>query len=413
MPSATATFFLNVSAIQALCRGENGTALRYTSGGAPTTSFGASGDFAFDLVGSPNYYDLYGPKTTVWPATAIRLTTFSQVTSYVSTFSSTSGWQVYLITDGVSGNAQLSALKINIPTSLSAYPLDVRANNMPLFRIHNTGNVAVSGGFYINHPIVSNLSLGIEDTIKTGTNAAVMSGDVLIKGAFATQATANLSAGVIFGAPSLTSSVSSRKNFVYDHKSGFVGVGINWSQLSELSAYGSLYVQGGPQGLPVVIRDSSLAVLGNDGSTITLGASGYKVGVKVPSVAGLTADLTVNGSISARDCIISAVTADTFRITSNTFNAQAGTTYVLVGNDNGKFITMSNATSSTVAVPAGLPVGFNCSIAQLSLSAVYLSAGPGVTINSRGGLMRTNGQYSQATLVSYSSNIYLLGGDLT
>ena len=316
MPSATATLFLNVSAIQALCAGAsgtNGTALRYTSGGAPSLTHGASGDFTFDLSNSPLFYDLYGPKTTTWPTTAIRLTTFAQVTSYVTTLGTSSGWQAYLNFNGTLGQGQLSSLRITTPSTSTVYPLDIVANGATRLTVAATGAASLTGGWYVNYPVTSNLSLPFEDTIKTGTNSVVASGDSFFKGALVVSNTTLLSGNVILGAPSLVSDVSSRKNVVYDKNSGFLGIGINWSQLSELSAYGSVYINGGPNSLPVVLKDSSLAVIYSSASTssiFTLAASGTRVAVNVPAVTGLPANFTIGGTVSASGSVTSNLIYD-------------------------------------------------------------------------------------------------------
>ena len=88
MATSTSTFYLNVSAIKALCQGVSGApgitqpGIRYGYV-APTISVGASGDFFFNIA-SLSSYQLYGPKTTTWPTSAITLTTAEYLTSYVT-----------------------------------------------------------------------------------------------------------------------------------------------------------------------------------------------------------------------------------------------------------------------------------------------------------------------------------------
>lgn len=317
MPSATATLFLNVSAIQALCAGAsgtNGTALRYTSGGAPSLTHGASGDFTFDLSHSPLYYDLYGPKTTTWPTTAIRLTTFAETTAYVTTLAGSSGWQTYLSYGGTLGQGQLSSLKIRTPSTSTVYPLDIVANNATIMTVASTGAASLSGGWYINYPTTTNLLLPFEDTIKTGTNCIAASGDAFIRGALVVTNTSLLSGNAIFGEPSLTSTVSTRKNIVYNKNSGFLGVGINWSELSTVSAYGSVFINGGPNSLPVTLKDSSLYVVYSsvaDPGLLNFAASGTRAAVNVHALTGLPANFTVGGTISASGSITSNLILDT------------------------------------------------------------------------------------------------------
>jgi len=94
-------------------------------------------------------------------------------------------------------------------------------------------------------------------------------------------------------------------------------------------------------------------------------------------------------------------------------NAQTGTTYTLVAADNGKTVTLSNASAITLTVPSGLGIGFNCLLVQIGAGQVTVSAGAGATVNSRGSMTKLNGQYAAGSLVAYAANTFVLAGDLT
>lgn len=91
-------------------------------------------------------------------------------------------------------------------------------------------------------------------------------------------------------------------------------------------------------------------------------------------------------------------------------NAQTGTAYTLLSSDNGKIITLSNASAITVTVPSGLGEGFNCTLIQLGVGTVSVSESS-TTINNRNSHTSIAGQYSSATLLAYSSNTFLFQGD--
>jgi hypothetical protein len=93
-------------------------------------------------------------------------------------------------------------------------------------------------------------------------------------------------------------------------------------------------------------------------------------------------------------------------------NAQTGTTYTLVAGDNGKIITLNNASAITLTVPSTLPTGFNCTIIQLGAGQVTVTAS-GVTIQNRQSHTKLAGQYAMATLVEYSANVLAFQGDTT
>ena len=92
-------------------------------------------------------------------------------------------------------------------------------------------------------------------------------------------------------------------------------------------------------------------------------------------------------------------------------NAQTGTSYTLLASDNGGMVTLSNAAAITLTVPTGLGKGFNCLIKQLGAGVVTVTAS-GTTLQSRGSLVATNGQYAVAALVAHQANTFSLSGDL-
>jgi hypothetical protein len=92
-------------------------------------------------------------------------------------------------------------------------------------------------------------------------------------------------------------------------------------------------------------------------------------------------------------------------------NAQTGTSYTIDDSDHGKIVTCSNAAAITVTVPSGLPIGFACEVIQIGAGTVTFSAS-GTTINSAGALLSIGAQHAAAALVSYTSNVFNLSGNL-
>lgn len=91
-------------------------------------------------------------------------------------------------------------------------------------------------------------------------------------------------------------------------------------------------------------------------------------------------------------------------------NNQTGTTYTLQASDNGKVVTLSNAAAITLTVPSGLPVGYNVMLVQLGIGQVTV-AGSGVTVRHRQSHNKLAGQYAEAVLTVYASNLALFAGD--
>lgn len=106
-----------------------------------------------------------------------------------------------------------------------------------------------------------------------------------------------------------------------------------------------------------------------------------------------------------------AVAGPAFQATASTINAQAGTTYSLDASDNGKVVTLNNASAITVTVPAGLGAGFSCLLVQIGAGQVGVTAS-GTTINSSGSKTHLAEQYAAASLFAYSANTFVLAGNI-
>jgi len=93
-------------------------------------------------------------------------------------------------------------------------------------------------------------------------------------------------------------------------------------------------------------------------------------------------------------------------------NAQTGTTYTLTQNDNGAVITCASGSATTVTIPVGLGKGFNCLIIQIGAGTVTIAGATGVTLNNADSYTDISGQYGAATLYSYATDTFYLGGQL-
>jgi hypothetical protein len=95
---------------------------------------------------------------------------------------------------------------------------------------------------------------------------------------------------------------------------------------------------------------------------------------------------------------------------SANMNTQTGTTYTLSTSDNGKIITLNNASAITLTVPA-LFAGFNCMIVQLGSGQVTI-AGYQVTISNRSSNTKTAGANAIATILGLTSTTFISSGDM-
>ena len=97
-------------------------------------------------------------------------------------------------------------------------------------------------------------------------------------------------------------------------------------------------------------------------------------------------------------------------------NAQTAS-YTAVLTDDGKLVTMSNASANNFTVPPNSSVAFGIgtqiNIAQLGAGSTSIVAGAGVTINSAGTKLKLGAQYAVATCVKTDTNTWFVVGNLS
>ena len=180
-----------------------------------------------------------------------------------------------------------------------------------------------------------------------------------------------------------------------------------------------------------VLTSSDLIFFRNNASPVaSFGFSGSTSGtttVQATAVAGTTT-LTLP---AATDTLVGKATTDTLTnktltspvingatigtsIINLTLNAQTGTTYTPVLTDNGKLVTLSNASAITLTVPTNASVayatGAQINIQAIGAGQVTVVGDTGVTVNGTGTKLRV--QWSAATLVKMGTDSWTLIGDL-
>ncbi len=180
-----------------------------------------------------------------------------------------------------------------------------------------------------------------------------------------------------------------------------------------------------------VLTSSDLIFFRNNASPVaSFGFSGSTSGtttVQATAIAGTTT-LTLP---AATDTLVGKATTDTLTnktltspvingatigtsIINLAINAQTGTTYTPVLADNGKLVTLSNASAITLTVPTNAsvayPTGAQINIEAIDAGQVTIVGDTGVTVNGTGTKLRT--QWSAATLVKLGTDSWTLIGDL-
>lgn len=92
-------------------------------------------------------------------------------------------------------------------------------------------------------------------------------------------------------------------------------------------------------------------------------------------------------------------------------NAQTGTTYTLALTDQGKQVTMTNASASTLTVPpnssVAFTIGVRIQVVQLGVGVVTLTAGAGVGFTSLATSFAM-ARYQVATLIKTASDTWVV-----
>jgi hypothetical protein len=182
-----------------------------------------------------------------------------------------------------------------------------------------------------------------------------------------------------------------------------------------------------------VLTSSDLIFFRNGSSPLSsLGFSGSTSGtttIQATAVAGTTT-LTLP---AATDTLVGKATTDT--LTNKTLtspvingatigtsvinlatNAQTGTTYTSVLEDNNKIVEMNNASANTLTIPlnssVAYPVGAQINVLQTGTGQTTIAATAGVTVNATPGL-KLRAQWSSATLIKRATDTWVAVGDLS
>jgi len=97
------------------------------------------------------------------------------------------------------------------------------------------------------------------------------------------------------------------------------------------------------------------------------------------------------------------------------YNEQTGTTYTFVLGDQGKLVTLDNASAISATVPpnssVAYPIGTKIDLLNKGAGQVTVVAGAGVTINTAQTLL-LRAQWSAASLIKLATDTWVIVGDL-
>lgn len=118
-------------------------------------------------------------------------------------------------------------------------------------------------------------------------------------------------------------------------------------------------------------------------------------------------------SISIVNGLQSALNAKAPLVVST--NTQAGS-YTLALSDLGAVIEINSSSATTITIPANasvaFPVGAMIGFRQYGTAQITIAGAAGVTLRSRGGALKTAGQYSEGSITKRAADEWIISGDM-
>jgi hypothetical protein len=164
---------------------------------------------------------------------------------------------------------------------------------------------------------------------------------------------------------------------------------------------------------------NSLAYLNNDGDITGVTAGTGITGGGTSGTVTVAIDTSVTADLSTAQTLTNKTLTDP-KI-NLAFDAQTGTTYTTVLNDNGQVVTMNNASANTLSIPTNAsvayPVGTQINVLQIGAGQTTIQAVTSgtTTILSTGATAaapKIRARYGMATCIKAATDTWYVVGDI-
>jgi hypothetical protein len=116
-----------------------------------------------------------------------------------------------------------------------------------------------------------------------------------------------------------------------------------------------------------------------------------------------TGNISTTGALTGGNSSTSNISGFAANVASISAN------YSITSADNGKVIQSTSASAISIAIPTGLPTGFNCTVVQMGTGQITFTG----TFFNRGGFTKSASQYSVVSILHLGSNNIIVTGEMS
>jgi hypothetical protein len=116
-----------------------------------------------------------------------------------------------------------------------------------------------------------------------------------------------------------------------------------------------------------------------------------------------TGNISTTGALTGGNSSTSNISGFAANVASISAN------YSITSADNGKVIQSTSASAISIAIPTGLPTGFNCTVVQMGTGQITFTG----TFFNRGGFTKSASQYSVVSILHLGSNSIIVTGEMS